>query len=225
MQSGFISTTQWVFSWPLIRVSSYYAKDSSPPTQINSLNFCFPLVLQVYSGGQVLRLPVELQTIPFFYRGGFILPKKSRPRRSSAMMINDPYTIVVVLDASNSDATGFLYLDDFHSMDRSDACMYRMDYKHTDKTSALFEFTQLQGLPGETKHSKPIERIVVIGAGLSKPNRVFVTADGQTRDVEFFYAPPESNPAKPVDGTRAALLVIRKPEVNSMSGWQLHVQA
>lgn len=172
----------------------------------------------------MVRIPVELQTIPLFYRGGFIIPKKSRPRRSSEMMVNDYYTIMVILDASNSDAVGHLYLDDFHSTDRNEARMYRMDYNHTNKTSAVFEFTQLSGSPGASDQSQLIERIVIMGARLVKPNRVFVTGDGPNRDVEFFYSPPESNAAKLVDGSRSALLVLRKPGMRSMSGWQLHVQ-
>ena len=39
-----------------------------------------------------------LAQIPVFLRGGSIIPKKMRVRRSSSLMANDPYTLVVALD-------------------------------------------------------------------------------------------------------------------------------
>ena len=36
--------------------------------------------------------------IPVFYRGGSIIPRKDRIRRSSYLSRNDPYTLVVALD-------------------------------------------------------------------------------------------------------------------------------
>ena len=36
--------------------------------------------------------------IPFFLRGGSIIPTKERLRRSSALMMNDPYSLIVALN-------------------------------------------------------------------------------------------------------------------------------
>ncbi|KAL5968257.1 Neutral alpha-glucosidase AB [Taenia solium] len=180
---------------------------------------------KVYSGGQVVRLPVDLRTIPLFYRGGYIIPKKARPRRSSAMMLYDPYTIVVALDQSveRTNATGYLYLDDFHSEDRSQARLYRMDFFREDR-NYVFKFTLLQG---RNDVSTPyIERIVVMGAQMTKSKRVYVTTTWEPshrREVEFFYSLPEAH-SSAVDGTRSALLVIRKPEVKAEAGWRLIVE-
>ena len=46
-----------------------------------------------------------------YQRGGTIIPKKERVRRSSALMRHDPYTLVVALDRAGR-ATGTLYIDD-----------------------------------------------------------------------------------------------------------------
>ena len=36
--------------------------------------------------------------IPVYQRGGTIIPKKERIRRSSSLTHNDPYTLIVALD-------------------------------------------------------------------------------------------------------------------------------
>jgi alpha 1,3-glucosidase len=48
---------------------------------------------------------------PVYQRGGTIVPRKMRIRRSSILMHDDPYTLVVALDA-NKHAKGTLYIDD-----------------------------------------------------------------------------------------------------------------
>ncbi|KAI5631088.1 glycosyl hydrolases family 31 domain-containing protein [Phthorimaea operculella] len=44
---------------------------------------------------------VTLSKIPVYQRGGTIIPRKERVRRSSALMADDPYTLVVALDAND----------------------------------------------------------------------------------------------------------------------------
>lgn len=39
-----------------------------------------------------------LGKIPVLQRGGSIVPRKERARRSSSLMVRDPYTLVVALD-------------------------------------------------------------------------------------------------------------------------------
>uniref|UniRef100_A0A7S0UX36 Glucosidase II subunit alpha n=1 Tax=Polytomella parva TaxID=51329 RepID=A0A7S0UX36_9CHLO len=60
-------------------------------------------------------LPYEIQatmeTCPVFYRGGFIVPRRERARRSTTSMVQDPYTLVVALDTAGK-AVGQVYMDD-----------------------------------------------------------------------------------------------------------------
>src|SRR5439155_3670 len=69
-----------------------------------------------FAGGQSVTVNTPLDRIPVFQRGGSIIPKKERSRRSSALMVNDPYTLVVALDGSGA-ANGLLYIDDGRSFD------------------------------------------------------------------------------------------------------------
>ena len=48
---------------------------------------------------------------PVFVRGGFIVPRRERPRRSSTAQAGDPYTLLVALDTTGR-AQGHLYEDD-----------------------------------------------------------------------------------------------------------------
>uniref|UniRef100_A0A671RDE5 Neutral alpha-glucosidase AB-like n=1 Tax=Sinocyclocheilus anshuiensis TaxID=1608454 RepID=A0A671RDE5_9TELE len=52
--------------------------------------------------------------IPVFQRGGSIICRKDRVRRSSSCMENDPYTLYVA-PSSQGSAEGELYIDDFHT--------------------------------------------------------------------------------------------------------------
>lgn len=47
-----------------------------------------------FSGGDYHKIPVTMESIPVFQRGGTIIPRKDRPRRSSTQTVNDPYTLV-----------------------------------------------------------------------------------------------------------------------------------
>nr|CDS33785.1 neutral alpha glucosidase AB [Hymenolepis microstoma] len=165
----------------------------------------------IFSGNQEINLPVDLRTIPLFYRGGFIIAKKGRPRRSSAMMIYDPYTIVIALDDSDKPtATGYLYMDDYHSTDLSTARLYRMEY-----ASSTFKFTRIEG--SNNPETPLIERVVIMSPKMTKPSKVYVsTPDGMKRDIEFSFTNS--------DGSRSALLVLRKPLVKAEDGWKLHIE-
>jgi mannosyl-oligosaccharide alpha-1,3-glucosidase len=57
------------------------------------------------------EIPVTMDHIPVYQRGGTILAKKLTPRKSSAHMKDDPVSIFVTMDKSNH-AVGKLYSDD-----------------------------------------------------------------------------------------------------------------
>ena len=59
----------------------------------------------------VESVSVNQHKIPVYQRGGTIIPKKERIRRSAVLMHDDPYTLVVAVDAAKQ-AKGTLYIDD-----------------------------------------------------------------------------------------------------------------
>ena len=70
----------------------------------------------VYSKKGVHTVDAPLDKILVFARGGHIVPRKDRPRRSSRMMQYDPITLFVVLGKSGN-ARGLIYIDDGESFD------------------------------------------------------------------------------------------------------------
>lgn len=70
----------------LCKTHNFYI--SRPSTSFNSC--LFPLVL-------IWSFPSPSQ-IPVFQRGGSIIPRKNRVRRSSSCMMDDPYTLYVALN-------------------------------------------------------------------------------------------------------------------------------
>lgn len=61
-------------------------------------------------------VPVTPSKIPVYQRGGTIVPKKERIRRSAILMHDDPYTLVVAVDSAKQ-AKGTLYIDDEKSFE------------------------------------------------------------------------------------------------------------
>ncbi|KAF3986910.1 hypothetical protein FT663_04677 [Candidozyma haemuli var. vulneris] len=121
-----------------------------------------PKAVSVSSPGYIKR-GVELGDIPMYLKGGSILPRKDRYRRSSKLMHNDPYHLVVALD-KKGDAQGLFYLDDEESF----------KYKDGDFAVAAFEATDgtIKGslFVGNAKFTEDLERIfiekiTILGAG------------------------------------------------------------
>jgi alpha 1,3-glucosidase len=64
---------------------------------------------QLTAGSREVQAPLD--KLPVFVRGGSIVPRKLRLRRSAKLMRHDPYTLVVAPGAGGG-AEGLLYLDD-----------------------------------------------------------------------------------------------------------------
>jgi len=64
---------------------------------------------------RTLRVPVDMEGIPAFYKGGSVVARRERPRRSTGAARRDPLTLVVAVGAGaggGGRAEGDLYLDD-----------------------------------------------------------------------------------------------------------------
>ncbi|KAJ8978535.1 hypothetical protein NQ317_009478 [Molorchus minor] len=77
----------------------------------------------IHPGGSAENLAVDINTTPFFYRGGSIISRSNMERPSTGHMVNDPYTLYINLDANNK-AQGRLYIDDYTSFAYSTSASY-----------------------------------------------------------------------------------------------------
>jgi len=58
---------------------------------------------------------LNMESIPAFWRAGSIVPTKSRIRRSSECMHQDPFTLTIYVNPKTGTATGRVYIDDYKS--------------------------------------------------------------------------------------------------------------
>ncbi|XP_059811360.1 neutral alpha-glucosidase AB isoform X2 [Hypanus sabinus] len=161
---------------------------------------------QRHASPQNLYLTVTLSSIPVYQRGGTIIARKERVRRSSSCMHNDPYTLYVALDAQNS-AEGDLFVDDGHTFNFET----KGEYLHRRFTFARNSLTSRSATPkGHFSTPAWIERVVVLGT--RKPSSVVLKLpDGTESRLDFEY------------NTEPSVLTIRKPAVNVASDWTLDI--
>ncbi|CAG9763272.1 unnamed protein product [Ceutorhynchus assimilis] len=111
----------------------------------------------LYQGGSH-KVPVSLDKHVVFYRGGSIIPRKDRPRRSSTVMHNDPFTLYVALDSNNA-ASGTLYVDDYQSFEYKNDKKYlyvHFKFENNKLTSSLIDKT-------DYATEEWIERVIILG--------------------------------------------------------------
>lgn len=149
-----------------------------------------------YQGTGNYNIPVSLDKSIAFYRGGSIVTRKDRPRRSSKIMRDDPFTIYVMLDSDNS-ARGTLYLDDYETFDyKQKKYVYlNLNFKGKTLTSTPIDKTDYP-----TKEW--VERVIILGAPSGIKNAKLTSKSLGSVNLEISYS----------NDDRA--LVIRKPGVS-----------
>uniref|UniRef100_A0A8C1EVD9 Glucosidase II alpha subunit a n=2 Tax=Cyprinus carpio TaxID=7962 RepID=A0A8C1EVD9_CYPCA len=156
---------------------------------------------QKHDGDQSLYIPVTMSSIPVFQRGGSIICRKDRVRRSSSCMENDPYTLYVALGSQGS-AEGELYIDDFHTFSFEEAKQFvhrRLSFSANTLSS--------RNLAPDSQFSTAswIEKIVIFGG--SQPSSATLKSAESALEFEF-------------DST-LAVLTLRKPGVNAAADWTI----
>ncbi|XP_030647967.1 neutral alpha-glucosidase AB isoform X2 [Chanos chanos] len=159
---------------------------------------------QKHEGGQNLYIPVTMSSIPVFQRGGSIICRKNRVRRSSSCMENDPYTLYVALSPQGT-AAGELYIDDGHTFNFET----QKQFIHRSLTFSDNKLTSSNlVLDAKFSTSAWIEKVVIAGA--SEPKAVTLkNSDGTESSLEFEF------------DAAMATLTIRKPGVNAGADWTI----
>ncbi|XP_063059523.1 neutral alpha-glucosidase AB-like isoform X2 [Engraulis encrasicolus] len=160
-----------------------------------------------HNGNQNLYIPVTMSSIPVFQRGGSIISRKDRMRRSSACMEDDPYTLYVALNAQGT-AEGELYIDDGHSFNFDK----QRQFIHRRLTFAEGALTSSNLSPDSSFSTASwVEKVVFMG--VSSPNAATLkTQDGTESALEFDF------------DANAELLTLRKPGVNAGADWTIHLR-
>lgn len=162
-----------------------------------------------------------MEGIPVYLRGGHIIPRKERARRSTAQMQKDPFTLWIALDSSGS-AEGDLYVDDGHSFayQRGSYIHRQFSFKGKILTNTAAEPSNavVTMKAGKLSVSNTIERVVIVGlpGKQSSYKALYKGAAGQHMDVV-------AGPLERVPGTPDSALVIRKPELPVDQNWSLQL--
>uniref|UniRef100_A0A2K5Z3X6 Neutral alpha-glucosidase AB n=1 Tax=Mandrillus leucophaeus TaxID=9568 RepID=A0A2K5Z3X6_MANLE len=166
---------------------------------------------QKHHGPQTLYLPVTLSSVGqggnFILRGGTIVPRWMRVRRSSECMKDDPITLFVALSPQGT-AQGELFLDDGHTFNyqtRQEFLLRRFLFSGNTLVSSSAD------PEGHFETPIWIERVVIIGAG--KPAAVVLQTKGSPESRLSFQHDPETS-----------VLVLRKPGINVASDWSIHLR-
>jgi alpha 1,3-glucosidase len=153
-----------------------------------------------YAGGKTHSVAAPIDKIPVYQRGGSIVPKQMRVRRSSKLMLYDPYTLVVALDSAGA-AQGDLYLDDFHTFAHEQGAFVHRRFKmtQTGPNCVLTSEDAADGKGGKQGFApiNTVERIVVLGFK-SAPKSINTKA-GASLDFLF--------------DTTTKTLTVRKPDL------------
>lgn len=156
-------------------------------------------------------VPADLDTIPVYQRGGSIISRKLRLRRSTMLMKTDPYTLYIALD-NEKRSTGTLHMDDEETFG------YRKRSEFAD-ASFLADFSSVGRITNSVvvgsgwvnssviSDGRMIERIIVMG--LYEPPTKVSIQEGE-ESIAFTYI------------AETGVLVIRKPELSAMKNWSIN---
>lgn len=123
-------------------------------------------------------ISAPLDKIPLLMRAGHVFARRDRPRRSAALMQNDPFTLVVVLDPAalgaedadgNVGAQGTLYHDDgsSYAYTRGSRIHRQFTFAGTSLTSSNID------IDGAHPHPVPQTPAFPLSALLTKPDKAF----------------------------------------------------
>ena len=158
---------------------------------------------------ETLTVKSDIDKIPVYQRGGSILARKLRLRRSTQMMTNDPYTLYVALNKSNN-ASGEVYMDDEHSFSHQGP-EGRFGISELSVESGKFIKNSVSGNSEWASNNLParmVERIVVMGVA-SEPSNLSLNSES----IEFQYSP------------ESQCLVMRNPNVSLLETWEIEISS
>jgi alpha 1,3-glucosidase len=179
---------------------------------------------KLYTGPGSRRIHAPLDKIPLLMRGGHIIPRRDRPRRSSGLMRHDPLTLVVVLNNEGT-AEGSLYMDDGDSFEYREGGFLLRKFRFLATTNELIseDARPTRGKKTDaylkTVANVRVEKVIVVGAPRSWKGvtKVSVTEEGAKQtDAALTY----------VQGAKgkADYAIVKDPGASIAKGWRILFQ-
>lgn len=135
---------------------------------------------------KLVTVMTPLEKIPVMLRGGAIIPRRERIRRSSALMHGDPFTLVVALDEAG-EAKGSLYSDDGKSYKHQKGEYHYVDFSFSNNVlnSGVMDVPEWGKSIGGKEISGRVERVILVGYTRSV-SKVVLESD-ETGTVQLSY--------------------------------------
>lgn len=155
------------------------------------------------AGSHVVNTPLDYS--PVFYRGGSIIPIKETIRRSSILMKNDPYSLIVAL-GEDGNASGDLYIDDGESVHHQNGeLLYtKLEYSRAEDADTL----KLKVVEGSLQFENTINRITILG-NTRTPKTIEAVQEDKSLSIDF-----EINKER-------GEIVLRKPDMLVSKDWSI----
>jgi alpha 1,3-glucosidase len=175
-------------------------------------------VLKTQKGKRV-TVNAAIDAVPLLMRGGHIFPRRDTPRRSSAAMRFDDYTLVVTISKDGS-AEGDLYADDGDTFDNEKG---QYIYRKFSLANNILASTDAEGRDVKTikagswlksMREVRVDRIIIVGAPASlNVEEVQITSEGTTWGVKVDYHAAEKD--------RAAFAVLGRVGAKISEDWSI----
>ena len=143
--------------------------------------------------GKHLTVSAPLESVPLLMRGGHIFPRRDIPRRSSAMMRFDDYTLVVTIGNDNV-AEGELYVDDGDSFNYENGQYIHRKFELSEN---LLSSVDAEGRDPNSIKPGPwftamnevyIDKIIIVGAGAAWEHpQLKLRSEGRFRPIKVQY--------------------------------------
>uniref|UniRef100_A0A7N4PQC0 Glucosidase alpha, neutral C n=1 Tax=Sarcophilus harrisii TaxID=9305 RepID=A0A7N4PQC0_SARHA len=161
-----------------------------------------------WEGARTLKVPIALDRIPVFQRGGSVVPMKTALGRSTGWMTHLPYELLVALDTKGS-AKGELYLDDGHSFQY----LHQKQFLH--RKFLFCDGILSSSCADENGHYHSecvVEKVLILGINKQPSSVTTSSSDGQEKQVVFTYC------------SKTAVLHLEKLSLNVGANWEIHVK-
>ena len=136
---------------------------------------------------RVFDVPTHSDRVPAYLRGGAVLPRRDRPRRSSSATHTDPFTLVVAPDVEGH-AGGSLYADGYDGYEHVEQGMHTeavFRFARGAESEWSFESVPRHGNfwlgPGE----QPLTTAPQVGAAASRVERVVILGSTAPKEVQL----------------------------------------
>ena len=174
----------------------------------------------IYRGvSKTVTVAAPLNKIPLLMRGGHIIPRRDRPRRSSGLMRWDPFTLVVVI-GERGRAEGTLYLDDGESFEYNEGAYIHRKFIFSSSTLKSTSFSSPTSKTSMAFHKRMesirVEKIILVNTPSAWEGKTEVIVKEEAkgeRKVSVKFRSKEYG--------RAAWVVVRDPGVGIGRSWEV----